>query len=368
MQLLFSFDRDMRVEKTLVQTLAYQLSCNSCSRLTGTCELRKLSCKLSLLNSHATLVLVWPGHASWENSHTNSCLSTLMQLLFSFDRDMRVEKTLIQSLASQLSCNSCSRLTGTCELRKLSCKLLLINSHATLVLVWPGHASWENYHANSCLSTLMQLLFSFDRDMRVEKTLIQTLASQLSCNSCSRLTGTCELRKLSCKLLLINSHATLVLVWPGHASWENSHTNSCFSTLMQLLFSFDRDIRVEKTLIQTLAYQLSCNSCSRLTGTCELRKLSCMQTLASQLSFDHGCRLFRRWKQRRNHAIFSRLKASGGGGGGAWQSVYKHCVILPSDPIGRASPRWICEFKSLSSGQFYVDKTQCCHMTHIGII
>ena len=274
MQLLFSFDRDMRVEKTIMQTLAYQLSCNSCSRLTGTCELRKLSYKLLLLNSHATLVLVWQGHASWENSHVNSCLSTLMQLLFSFDRDMRVEKTLIQTLAYQLSCNSCSRLTGTCELRKLSCKLLLINSHATLVLVWPGHGSWENSHTNSCLSTLMQLLFSFDRDMRVEKTLIQTLASQLSCNSCSRLTGTCELRKLSCKLLLINSHATLVLVWPGHASWENSHTNSCLSTLMQLLFSFDRDMRVEKTIMQTLAYQLSCNSCSRLTGTCELRKLS----------------------------------------------------------------------------------------------
>ena len=275
MQLLFSFDRDMRVEKTLIQTLAYQLSCNSCSRLTGTCELRKLSCKLLLINSHATLVLVWPGHASWENSHTNSCLSTLMQLLFSFDRDMRVEKTLIQTLASQLSCNSCSRLTGTCELRKLSCKLLLINSHATLVLVWPGHGSWENSHTNSCLSTLMQLLFSFDRDMRVEKTLIQSLASQLSCNSCSRLTGTCELRKLSYNLLLLNSHATLVLVWPGHASWENSHVNSCLSTLMQLLFSFDRDMRVEKTLIQSLASQLSCNSCSRLTGTCELRKLSC---------------------------------------------------------------------------------------------
>ena len=29
-------------------------------------------------------------------------------------------------------------------------------------------------------STLVQLLFSFDRDMRVEKTLMQTLASQLS--------------------------------------------------------------------------------------------------------------------------------------------------------------------------------------------
>ena len=66
---------------------------------------------------------------------------------------MRVEKTLIQTLACQLS------------------------------------------------STLMQLLFSFDKDMRVEKTLIQTLVSQLS------------------------------------------------STLMKL-FSFDQDIKVEKTLMQ----------------------------------------------------------------------------------------------------------------------
>ena len=55
----------------------------------------------------------------------------------------------------------------------------------------------------------MQLLFSFDQDMRVEKTLIQTLACQLS------------------------------------------------STLMQLLFSLDQNTRVEKTLIQTFPRQLS---------------------------------------------------------------------------------------------------------------
>ena len=90
--------------------------------------------------------------------------STLMQLLFSFDHDMRVEKTLIQTLACQLS------------------------------------------------STLMQLLSSFDQDIRVEKTLIQTLACQLSCNFCRRLTRTSELRKLSYKLSLVNSHVTLVLV------------------------------------------------------------------------------------------------------------------------------------------------------------
>jgi hypothetical protein len=58
------------------------------------------------------------------------------------------------------------------------------NSRATLVLVWPGHESWENSHANSRFSTL------------------------------------------------INSHATLVLVWPGQESWENAHTNSRFSNLV----------------------------------------------------------------------------------------------------------------------------------------
>ena len=31
------------------------------------------------------------------------------------------------------------------------------------------------------------ILFSFDQAMKVEKTLMQTLACQLSCNSCSRL-------------------------------------------------------------------------------------------------------------------------------------------------------------------------------------
>ena len=67
-------------------------------------------------------------------SFLNSCIlvkrnsyATLLQILFSFDQDIRVEKTLIQTLASQLS------------------------------------------------STLMQLLFSFDQDMRVGKTLIQTM-------------------------------------------------------------------------------------------------------------------------------------------------------------------------------------------------
>jgi hypothetical protein len=165
-----------------------------------------------------------------------------MQLLLLFDQGMRVEKTLMQTLASQLSCTSCSRLTRAWKLRKLWCKLSLLNSHASLVLVWPGHESWKNSDVNSRFSTLMRLLFSFDQGMRVEKTLMQTLASQLSCNFCSRLTRAWELRKLWCKLSLLNSHATLVLVWPGHESWENSHANSRFSTLMQLLFLFEQGL------------------------------------------------------------------------------------------------------------------------------
>ena len=58
-------------------------------------------------------------------------------------------------------------------------------------------------------STLMQLLFSFDQDMRVEKTLKQTLTSQLS------------------------------------------------STLIQLLLSFGQDMTVERTLVITLSCRLS---------------------------------------------------------------------------------------------------------------
>ena len=41
-------------------------------------------------------------------------------------------------------------------------------------------ASYGNIHP-----TLIQFLFSFDQEMRVDKTLMQTLACQLSCNSCS---------------------------------------------------------------------------------------------------------------------------------------------------------------------------------------
>ena len=203
-QLSSSFDQRMRVERTLVQTLASQLS--------------------------STLILVWPAHESWENSCANSRFSTLIYshprltgawelrellcklsllnshlLSSSFDQRMRVETTLVQTLASQLS--------------------------STLILVWPAHESWENSRANSRFSTLIYshprltgawelrellcklsllnshlLSSSFDWRMRVERTLVQTLASQLS--------------------------STLILVWPAHESWENSRANSRFSTLI----------------------------------------------------------------------------------------------------------------------------------------
>ena len=99
--------------------------------------------------------------------------------------------------------------------------------------------------ASQLSSTLMQLLFSFDRGMRVEKGLMQTLASQLS------------------------------------------------STLMQLLFSFDQGMRVEKTLLQNLASQLSCNSCYRLTRVLEMyTKIHTKRTVFSvpkfPITFMHG--------------------------------------------------------------------------------
>ena len=133
--------------------------------------MRKFSCKLSLVHSHS---------------------STLMQLLFSFDQSNRFEKTLVQTLACQLSSTLMQLLFSFDQSNRFE---------KTLVQTL----------ACQLLSTLMQLLFSFDHDTRVEKTLMQTLACPLSfinsqCNSCSRLTKATELRKLPCKLSLVNSH------------------------------------------------------------------------------------------------------------------------------------------------------------------
>ena len=140
-----------------------------------------LSSQLSL--NSCSVVRLTTGHGSWENSHTNCRLSALIQLLFSFDQDSRVEKTLIRALTCQLSsivsCNSCSRLTKTWELRKLSYKLsrvsfhqLSCNSCSRLTRTWELRSLIQTL-ACQLSSTLMQLLFSFEQEMRVKKTLIQ---------------------------------------------------------------------------------------------------------------------------------------------------------------------------------------------------
>ena len=70
-----------------------------------------------------------------DETHVNSPLSTLVQLLFSFDQAMKVDETLMQTLGCHLSFNSCSCLIKQLKLMKLSCKLSLVNSHATIVLL-----------------------------------------------------------------------------------------------------------------------------------------------------------------------------------------------------------------------------------------
>jgi hypothetical protein len=125
----------MRVDESTRAVISSQLSCNFCSCLTGARKLWKLSCKLSLLNSHQL------------SCNFCSCLIRAREL-----GKLSCKLSLLNS--HQLSCNSCSRLIGARELGKLSCKLSLLNSHATLVLVWSGHESWENSHACK-LSTLI---------------------------------------------------------------------------------------------------------------------------------------------------------------------------------------------------------------------
>ena len=140
--------------------------------------------------------------------------SAPIQLLFSFDQDIGVAKTFTQILASQLSslsCNSCSPLTRTWELRKLRNKLSLFNSYHlsynSCSRLTTGELRKFSYKLSLTNSSIfMQLLFSFDQDMRVDKTLIQILACQLSCNSCSCMSRTRELRKLSYKLSLLSCH------------------------------------------------------------------------------------------------------------------------------------------------------------------
>ena len=76
-------------------------------------------------------------NAQYLMTQTTACqlLSTIMQLLFSFDQDVRVEKTLIQTLASQLSSTLIQVLFSFDQdkkVEKLSYKLSLLNSHQLL--------------------------------------------------------------------------------------------------------------------------------------------------------------------------------------------------------------------------------------------
>ena len=155
--------------------------------------------RFSADSSHATLVLVWPEYESWWNSHANSRLSTLVQLLFSSDRSMGVDETPLQTLACQLS--------G---------KLSFLSSHLFPVPVWVEHESWWKSQVNFRLSTLIYFLFPSDLGMRVDESLVQTLACQLSFITCSRLSWAGELMKVSGKLSLVNSHLLPVPVWLEH--------------------------------------------------------------------------------------------------------------------------------------------------------
>ena len=144
MQLLFSFDQDMVVGKTLIQTLVYRF------------------------------------------------FSTLMQLLFSSCQDMEVGESFtnchaVPNLARQFSpvvLNS-TVLSLFISIEKLI--IFTVNEHENICIARlnrrPGY-----------VTALMRLLFSFDQDTRVEKTLVRTLVYQLSCNS----------------------YATLFLVWLEH--------------------------------------------------------------------------------------------------------------------------------------------------------
>ena len=69
------------------------------------------------------------------NSCVNSRFSALVWLLFSFDQDMRVGKTLIQTLACQILSTLVQLLlwlTRIWDFKKLSCKISFLNFHRQL--------------------------------------------------------------------------------------------------------------------------------------------------------------------------------------------------------------------------------------------
>ena len=112
------------------------------------------------------------------NSHTSSCLSTLLSILVS-SRASWVETTLTQTLVYQLSykrlslnshTNSCLSILIQTLVYQFSYTLLSINYHANALV-------YINSHTNSCLSTLICVS---SRARWIETTLIQTLVYSLS--------------------------------------------------------------------------------------------------------------------------------------------------------------------------------------------
>ena len=68
-----------------------------------------------------------------------------MQLLFSFDQDMGVDKTLIQALARQHSWNSCSLFVEIFQLRKLrtNCRLSTLQDQQNVLKIEVGAGAKE---------------------------------------------------------------------------------------------------------------------------------------------------------------------------------------------------------------------------------
>ena len=99
------------------------------------------------LNSHRTLMLVWP--SAWEVNKSGH--STLIHLSCSF---YRLHESWTK-LVTQLSYNFHARLTE-CMIVEQNWSL---NSHITLIIVWPS--AWELNKTSH--STLVQLSCSFYR-------------------------------------------------------------------------------------------------------------------------------------------------------------------------------------------------------------
>jgi hypothetical protein len=85
------------------------------------------------------------------------------------------------------SCNTRSCLSANSH--RLSCTIIDLELVQMLMRVDDRFGYSRAVISTQLLSTLMQFLFLFDRGTRVEKTLMQILASQLSYTSWSLLTG-----------------------------------------------------------------------------------------------------------------------------------------------------------------------------------